>query len=136
MAIITWIDEYNINIKMIDEQHQHLVTLINKMYGIVSSDDNVKKSQIRRLFAELADYTNYHFRAEEELLKMHNYPEFKSHKQRHDRLAMHLLELQMSFVRGETISVALLDFLNDWLINHILGSDKKYASFIQSQQIF
>jgi hemerythrin-like metal-binding protein len=76
MAFITWSDEYSVNIKEIDRQHQFLINIINQMHELVMTDavDGVNKTAIRRVFAELADYTDYHFRTEEELFKTHNYP--------------------------------------------------------------
>lgn len=137
MAVITWIDEYNVGIKVIDEQHQHLVNILNRMYEVDITNEGNEKRQIRRVFAELADYMNYHFETEEEILKVANYPYFQLHKQQHHELAKQLLDLQMNFSKGDsTVSVELIDFLNHWLIDHILDSDKKYASFLHSKNIF
>ncbi|RKZ92983.1 MAG: hemerythrin [Candidatus Parabeggiatoa sp. nov. 1] len=137
MAIITWIDEYNVNIKVIDEQHQHLVNILNRISEVDIADEDKEKRQIRRVFAELADYMTYHFDTEEEILKAANYPYFQWHKQQHYELAKQLLELQISFSKGDsTVSVELLELLNHWLIDHILDSDKKYVPFLHSKSLF
>ncbi|RKZ74881.1 MAG: hemerythrin, partial [Gammaproteobacteria bacterium] len=48
-----------------------------------------------------------------------------------------LLTLQRHFSAGEaTISQEIFDFLKDWLVNHILGSDKEYTVFLNAKGVF
>jgi len=135
MAIIKWSDEYSLGLKVIDKQHQLLVNMINRMHEVVTLSDGTEMSQIRRIFVELSDYMDNHFKTEEELLKIYHFPEIQSHRQQHNKLAMQLLELQLSFSKGHRkISLELLEFLNNWFINHIMVSDQKYASFILAKK--
>ncbi len=56
-----------------------------------------------------------------------NYPGFKEHKIEHENLTNKVIEFQRSFKKGESlISMDLMVFLKDWLLNHIEGTDKKY----------
>ena len=135
MAIINWSDEYSLGLKVIDKQHQLLVNLINRMHEVVTLSDDTERSQVRHIFAELSDYMDSHFKTEDELLKIYNFPEIHSHRQQHNKIAMQLLDLQLSFSKGNRkISLELLEFLNNWFINHILVSDQKYASFILAKK--
>jgi hemerythrin len=139
MAFITWSNEYSVNIKEIDRQHQFLINIINKMHELVMTDagDAANRSDIRRIFAKLADYTDYHFRTEEELFKTHNYPGFKIHKQQHNELVLQILELQRRFLKNEvSITQEIFDFLKKWLLNHILVSDKEYTDFLNAKGVF
>ncbi len=137
MAFITWSDEYSVNIKEIDQQHQQLVELINRMYDIVIIGGEIDKKRIRRVLLELANYTDYHFRSEEKLFQIHHYPETSVHKRQHSQLTIRLLTLQRHFSAGEaTISQEIFDFLKDWLVNHILGSDKEYTVFLNAKGVF
>ncbi len=139
MAFITWSNEYSVNIKEIDRQHQFLINIINKMHELVMTDtrDGANRSDIRRVFAKLADYTDYHFRTEEELFKTHNYPGFQIHKRQHNELVLQVLELQRRFLKNEvSITQEIFDFLKEWLLNHILVSDKEYTVFLNAKGVF
>jgi hemerythrin len=137
VACIKWSAELSVNIKEIDEQHQTLIGIINRMNDMVAAGNRVERSKMRRIFAELADYTAHHFKTEEELFFTHHYPQGEEHKKQHNDLAMQLLELQIGFSKGEKdVSQEMMNFLNDWLIKHILGSDKEYAVFLNGKGIF
>jgi len=137
MAFITWSDEYSVNIREIDQQHQQLIELINRMHDIVIAGGETDKKRIRRVLLGLANYTNYHFYTEEELFRNHHYPVANVHKQQHNQLTIRLLTLQKQFSAGDAlISQDIFDFLKDWLVNHILGSDKEYTVFLNAKGVF
>jgi hemerythrin len=135
MAYIKWSDKYSVHIKKIDEQHKHFISLINKLYQVVVEKST--QSTVGQILDELFDYTNYHFKTEEELFKTHNYPGFEIHKQQHEAFIKQVFELKEEFSKGRlTITLKILAILNDWLINHILNSDQKYASYLNSKGVF
>lgn len=136
MAFIIWSDEYSVNINELDEQHKQLINIINRVYE--ASQSGAEKSVIRRIFVELAEYAAYHFKAEEKLLKSYGYPNFEQHRRQHQQLVVILLELQLRFRKGTmTLSEDMLNFLkNDWLLKHIVASDKEYSSFLNSKGVF
>ncbi len=133
MKFIEWSDEYSVKIEQFDNQHQQLVNIINRVYE--ATTNQAEKSVIRRIFVELAEYTSYHFKAEEELLRNCHYPDFDRHRRQHEELVVQLLELQMRFRKGTmTISEDMLNFLkNDWLLKHIVLADKEYSTFLNNQ---
>ena len=137
MAFITWSDEYSVNIREIDQQHQQLIELINRMHDIVIAGGETDKKRIRRVLLGLANYTDYHFRTEEELFRNHHYPMANVHKQQHNQLTIRLLALQRQFSAGDVLrNQDIFDFLKDWLVNHILGSDKEYTVFLNAKGVF
>ena len=137
MAFITWSDEYSVNIREIDQQHQQLIELINRMHDIVMASGEIDKKRIRRVLLGLANYTDYHFRTEEELFRNHHYPMANVHKQQHNQLTIRLLALQRQFSAGDVLrNQDIFDFLKDWLVNHILGSDKEYTVFLNAKGVF
>lgn len=136
MAWIIWSDDYSVNINELDEQHKQLINIINRVYE--ASQSGAKKNVIRRIFVELAEYVAYHFKVEEELFKCYGYPNFEQHRRQHEQLVIILLDLQLRFRKGTmTLSEDMLNFLkNDWLLKHIVVSDKEYSSFLNSKGIF
>jgi len=46
----------------------------------------------------------------------------------HAKLVGQVLELKEQFEKGQAIlTQSVIEFLQDWLINHIKGEDKRYA---------
>ena len=86
--------------------------------------------------SKLIEYTVSHFATEEALFDKHNYPEKDAHKEIHKKLVAQVVEFQKQFESGEKdISLELMEFLKDWLIKHIKGTDKKYSSYLQSKGV-
>jgi len=131
MAFILWTEKYTTNIKELDKQHKHLFSLLNKLHGAVS--EGAEQGTIAEILDELIDYTFYHFKTEEDLLKKKNYTHYNTHKKQHDKLTGQVVELQKQFMQGSaTISFEILDFLRDWLDKHTMISDLKYARFLNN----
>lgn len=135
MALLTWSDAYSVKINEIDNQHKKLIELINELH------DNMKqgkgKEAVGRILKELANYTQYHFQTEENLFKKYLYPESKIHEQQHKDLLEKVTNLIKDFENGNGIlPMDLLEFLKDWLVNHIGKSDKKYTPFFNSHRVY
>jgi len=47
-----------------------------------------------------------------------------------------VVDFRRQFESGETdASLELMEFLKDWVIKHIKGTDKKYSSFLLSKGV-
>jgi DNA-binding response OmpR family regulator len=63
-----------------------------------------------------------------------HYDERESHTAKHNELTQKALELQRSFEQGSaTVSYDVLDFLHDWLVTHIIGTDRKFGAFLAAR---
>jgi hemerythrin-like metal-binding protein len=117
-----------VGIESIDEQHKHLVVLINQLdeFVVLGTD----QSGIVETVKKLVDYTVYHFQHEEELMQKSRFnPVLMAiHQQEHAEFANKMLAVQADAkLNISVISKALLDFLVDWLCHHILKTDKLMA---------
>lgn len=134
MALLQWGAKYSVNIAEIDQQHQKLFTLINTLYDAMASGHG--KEVLGKVLAELAEYTVYHFATEERLFQKHGYPDSPAHKQEHEKLVKQVTELKTKFDAGKTqITLDVMNFLKDWLNNHIMVVDKKYTPFLNSKGV-
>ena len=132
MALITWSDALSVNIKEIDKQHQCLVELVNRLHDSMKAGQG--NSVIGPILSDLLQYTSFHFATEEKYFKKYAYPEYLRHKMEHDDLTQKAKTLNESYLDGKlTITIEVMNFLRDWLKSHILGSDKKYSSFLCSK---
>lgn len=127
---IPWKAEYNITIKSIDDQHKVLVDLMNELNNAMLYEKG--KNEIMRIVKGLVDYTEYHFNYEEGLLKKHGYADFDNHKKLHVKFVDQIKDVQRELERGEKeMSKDILDFLKNWLIQHIMGTDTKYVDLFK-----
>ncbi len=134
MPLINWDDSYSVGIKKIDEQHKGLVKLVNELHDAMSQ--GAATSVLSKVLGSLVDYTIIHFTTEEELMRTYDYPDLTRHKAEHDKLTSQVKDFQEKFGQGKsTITYELMDFLSDWLINHILDTDKKYSSYMASRGV-
>lgn len=128
MAFMQWSDKYVLGLSAVDEQHQNLFILVNKMHDLVVSGE--EQSAVGEVLEELIDYTVEHFATEERLFKENKYPNYEQHKQQHDDLTQQVLELQEKFRDKEiTVTFEILEFLHDWLNEHTTNSDLEYAKY-------
>jgi len=126
MAIFIWDDSYKTGINNIDKQHKKLVDLLNQL------DENINvggdTQLVIGLLDELVDYTKYHFSSEERFMQEHDYDpvSFRKHQQIHQQFVQQIKEAQENcHINPDKVTDELLDFLVQWLINHILLTDKQ-----------
>ena len=129
MAFITWKKEFEVGYTKVDDQHQELVKIINRLADAMSTGKG--KDELGKVLHFLAEYTVTHFKTEEDLMLANAYPEFPIHKKIHEDLVAQVTELVGKFDSGKPVlTVQVLNFLQDWLIKHMQGEDKKLAGFL------
>jgi hemerythrin len=131
MPIIEWNNSYLLGLKQFDEDHQHLVRLLNKTYD--SFIHNEPKSNLIMLIDDLIDYAIYHFADEEYWMKETCYPGLEMQIFQHDIFSKKVVCFQDNYHKGAAVlSSELLKFMKDWLSDHILATDKEFGYFIAS----
>ncbi|HYA86104.1 MAG TPA: bacteriohemerythrin [Nitrospirota bacterium] len=134
MALITWSNDLSVNIKEFDEEHKKLISMVNDLHSAMGSGKG--KEVMGPILVRLVDYTKTHFAAEEQLMRKHEYPGYVSHKSLHDDLTKQVMDLQNKFQEGRMlVTVQVMNFLKDWLSNHIQNTDKKYGPYLNGKGI-
>jgi hemerythrin len=132
MALITWNDSFSVNVKLFDEQHRKLIEMLNDLHDAMKVGKG--KEALEKVLKGLIQYTSMHFSNEEKLMKQYNYPEFEKHKKEHNQLVLQVLDVQKKHQEGNAIlSQDVMNFLKNWLRNHIQGEDKNYGPFFNSK---
>jgi hemerythrin-like metal-binding protein len=133
--LIQWSDDLSVNVKGLDIQHKRLVNNLNELYDAINAGEG--SEILDDVLQALLDYTYYHFASEETLMNKHDYPEYDNHKKEHDDLKKQVLSLIKKYEEDESISMPLkaLQFLKNWLYNHILETDKQYSSFLNEKGV-
>jgi len=133
-VLFHWDATYSVNIGIIDTQHKTLVGMVNDLHQAMAQGSG--KDKLGGILSNLVKYTQAHFATEERMMQSHGYPEFLAHKSEHESLTSTVLDLQRRFLANEVgLSVDAMEFLKDWLVKHILGSDKKYTPFLNAQGV-
>ena len=132
--LIIWDNLYSVGIDLFDNQHKELIEMINKLYAAFLSGEAHKEAP--QIINEMIKYTDYHFKSEEKYFEKYNYPETENHKAVHKSFVEKAVELKNGLENGKvTVSYDIMNFLRQWLIDHIMGEDKKYTDFFKKNQI-
>jgi len=132
MEIINWKDEFSVGIAEMDAQHKEFIKMINRL--IADQHTLTDPKTIAELLTEMIDYAQVHFRAEEYLMAEYGYDRKKLQEKQHQAFIDETIAFCSSADIGPNIlSVALLDFLKTWLVNHILLEDMQYKEFFKSK---
>lgn len=131
---ITWSVELETGIRSIDLQHEELIEMINEL------DDAHLAGQSQHLLDDvlqrLGSYIAFHFSTEEALLN--NLPGADGHAEEHRKQHRIFIE-QVAALRqtaGHDARQAmneLVAYLNDWLYEHILKTDRQLGALLNGR---
>jgi hemerythrin-like metal-binding domain len=121
-------EEYRIGVEQIDLEHAKLFEIADRAYNVLVDEFLADKyDYIVDILNELKDYCETHFQHEEEYMMSMGYRKLLSQKVEHQDFMDKIYEYDLSSIdenQKDTI-LEILEFLNDWLVNHILKSDKQ-----------
>ena len=128
--LIVWDERLVTGIDKIDEQHQILINLFNEANTQLTADNSAEF--LEYITRDLLSYALYHFETEEQLMQQCGYvEEANAHIQQHRSFSAKVVAVRNAIKAGVLISrEELLSFLNRWLIDHILNTDKRLAAFL------
>ncbi|WP_319402521.1 bacteriohemerythrin [uncultured Anaeromusa sp.] len=134
--MLQWKEEYEVGVAEIDEQHQKLIDIANRVYELMRNELALDKyDQIVEILQELKEYTVYHFHFEEGLMQKARYKKRFSHKILHQNFLAQVEAVDLSAVdeNQEAYLIQIMDFIANWLIDHIVGEDKKVGQSVRAQ---
>jgi hemerythrin-like metal-binding protein len=118
MALMTWNSRLSVGVEKLDEQHHVLFEILNDLHAAMMKGN--AQSITASLLKNLVEYTRTHFTIEEGLMARTGYPGIDAHRVQHRALIKQVESYADRFERGEiTLNLHLLNFLRDWLTNHI-----------------
>jgi hemerythrin-like metal-binding protein len=118
-----------VGIEEIDEQHRNLVYLVNRLNDALKH--NEAKETTLLMFDELLVATTHHFDTESRYMTSYHYPEQSAHEVEHAHLVNEALQLKTQFRDGRELLA--LQSIKDWLLGHIVFSDKRMAVYLRQQ---
>ena len=123
---LEWEEKYSVGVEEINNQHKNLFKIINSLLDAI--ENNSAENNLGTIINGLIDYKIFHVATEEKYFKKFNYDGTEAHVARHKQFNDKLNEIKAKY-SSYTIEFAyeLIDFLEDWLINHLMTMDQKYV---------
>ena len=132
MKAFEWSSLFETGLTEVDEQHRHLVDLLNVLADQVDAND---AERIDRLLAELAQYTVYHFQSEESMMATLGLDpaHATAHRSAHQKFIAQVQEwMHTRNLAGQLSTQQLLEYLANWLVFHILGDDQSMGRQVKA----
>ncbi|MCH3963870.1 MAG: hemerythrin family protein [Clostridium sp.] len=133
-----WKDIYSCGVKRIDDEHKRLFEIGQSIYDLVKNQDNFLYTdkildEILDNIDNLREYTIYHFEDEERLMQLYDYPGYKAQKVVHDKFIDKIENLDLESIEENPQEevLKLLDFVYNWISDHILGMDLKLKDYFE-----
>lgn len=126
---VYWYDGLSVGNAEIDGQHKKLLDMINDLESALAKKQGYP--ELGDIARRMQDYARYHFSTEEKHMEFARYPEKAAHLAEHEVFIERAMGL--SFTPDDTGNhpQKVLEFLRDWLITHIHGTDKLLGAFLQ-----
>lgn len=134
--LLQWSDALATGVARIDQQHKMLINILNDANKCFCDGGNAETQA--KAMEDLIGYTIYHFDSEEELMESGGYgdrlpDDEKNHVREHRAFAKAATEYQLALKQGQPIDYEILfGFLNNWLVNHVMGTDQKLGRFLNN----
>ena len=135
MPLMTWTEKMSVGVKVLDDDHKKLVSMLNELHDGLQAGHG--KEALGKILDGLINYTKIHFGREEQFFAKTAYADSAAHKKEHDELTRQVIDVQQKYKSGavSTLSLEVMNFLKNWLIQHIQGSDKKYGPHLNAKGI-
>lgn len=135
MTFFKWDASLGTGLDEIDDQHKQLFGLMTQLHEAMRQGKG--KDIVADALASMTAYTDYHFGKEEDYMREFKYPDYPAHKKEHTLFVAKINEFKANMETGKklTLSMDLMNFLRDWLMNHIKIIDKKYAPLFREHGV-
>lgn len=126
-----WDPAYAIGQDAVDADHQRLFALFSQFNAALAAGE--ARESANRFLRELADYSEYHFRREEGLMRASGYPDATKHKAQHDSFAAFVRKQSTTDEHDREEVQFLQNYVEMWLCGHILVMDKWFGEWLDGQ---
>lgn len=114
-----------VGVEQVDRQHQQLLELLGRLEESLASGGAAARGA-RRIFADLASYTRYHFSTEAHLMRIQEPRNQAAHLAAHDDFTARVAGLEPLLLRegDEAAALEANRFLRSWILRHIVVVDR------------
>jgi len=125
---------FSVGVRAIDEQHQVLVGILNRLGASVQ--EGAPPLDQSAILNELVAYTQTHFSFEEGLMRQAGYADIEAHLRQHHALLGEVRQLTARDASGAQVHAEeLIVLVRDWLTAHILSTDRALGTALNAAGI-
>lgn len=129
-----WNESLSVGVPSIDRQHKVLISLINELYEAMQAGKGA--SAAKAVLRKVVNYAQAHFVYEEGLFSGNHYAQTEQHIASHRKIEVKLSVLKVKANEpGFDVSGQLMEFLKNWLNNHILKEDMGYSDLLKKHNV-
>lgn len=130
MSLVEWKDEYSLGNELIDSQHKSLFAILN---DLAESGPGNKEDSSFKCLGQMEEYARVHFRDEERLMSNNGYPGLAEQIEQHKVFLRQVEDYKISIFSSYVPYQDIVEYLNNWLVEHILGSDQKFMDYMKKR---
>ncbi len=139
MNKLTWNEQLNIGVDVVDKAHARLFKIVGKLIDLVEYEANCENA-CKESIRFLEDYTMTHFSEEEAYMRSIHYKGYEKHKKLHDDFRdTTLVSLKKYLEKSEYSAMSVQRFISvliGWLTGHIMMEDQAIAGNVQADQVY
>ena len=116
----------------LDSQHKKIFSKANDLLKAIKAE--LELDTLKKISDFFADYTIHHSSDEELYMYREGYPKLHEHKKSHEKLKEQVLAIRDKLVENtsvEDLSFVVIEFVVDYLIEHIKTEDMEYIDFLR-----
>jgi len=129
-----WRESYSVNIEELDQHRQKLFMVISDFNDGLSSGKGHVATYV--VLQQLSEFAQSYFAKEEALMAKHCFLGLITHRVEHHEFTEKLARFKREFRNGKSdVPVQLLLYLQSWLRDHILASDKACGGYLNARGV-
>lgn len=132
MKQLTWNASFSVNNPVLDAQHKKWIDIYNRLdHTLLHGSQEELLTAAASAVKAMLDITELHFHQEEQYMKEIRFPDLAAHKKLHGDFINLLCQYRQMINRNELVlNTEVLSILKNWLTDHILREDQRYAAFL------
>ncbi len=135
MSLIRWQDSLMIGVASVDSDHQVLVSLLNQLAE--TREEGQARDVVGSVLNVMIEYAVDHFDHEEGAMASCGHPGLAEHQQQHRRMIARLQNFRQQYEDGRHTAVdELLQFLKNWLVEHIIAEDTHSGPWVDGAGLY
>jgi hemerythrin-like metal-binding protein len=130
---VVWSEAYSVGVAEMDNQHKKLVEMINRLADSRAVRGDELAVAFHALLSDMFDYTQSHFKAEEDYLRSIGYPQLAAQQREHEAFVEKMAAFSVAAAEGSSDRAGMHRYLKDWLLSHIVTADMQYRRFVEER---
>ena len=136
METVSWSGAFSVNVKEIDEQHRRFLRFLREAYAKIGMQ--LKPGELNPLLDRLMEHANEHFATEEKYFAEFKYEYGAHHIELHEKIRTEIVEFKERHKNDLSANLTweLVDFLENWLLDHVMKHDKLYIETFNANGLY